>query len=95
MKINTCKPIPNSLEAYASLPEMTPEELDKLGLHRWETKPAVSIHWLYPLEWYDYIPDGLEIVSILGKVTEFEHGMTDKDDRGGAMAFGFIQDAVE
>ena len=57
--------------------------LRDLGLQKWDDDL-----WLYPAEWYDYIPEGYEIVDINGKTEQFCSGETDDDRRYGALAFG-------
>ena len=58
-------------------------ELEELGLRRWNDD-----QWLFPVEWYDHIPDGTLIEDINGKVEEFERGVTDDDRRFGVLPFG-------
>jgi len=83
--------IPKTQEEYAALPKMTPDNLKKIGCQVWDNENG-KIHWLYPYEWYDHIPNGTEIVDISGNVEQFERGVTDNDMRFGALAYGFVQD---
>lgn len=53
-------------------------------------KPG-EIHYLFPHEWYDIIPNGFEIVNIFGKKRRFKHGVTDDDKRFGCLCFGFVR----
>lgn len=64
--------------------------LKGLGLQKWEETPE-QIHWLFPYEWYDFIPEGMEIVDINGEREKFKRGTTDNDMRFGVLAYGFIQ----
>ena len=57
--------------------------LRDLGLQNWDDDL-----WLYPAEWYDYIPDGYEVIDINGNTECFRKGETDDDRRYGALAFG-------
>lgn len=59
--------------------------LRDLGLQNWDGKL-----WLFPAEWYDYIPDGYEIVSINNKTEKFIKGETDDDRRFGALPYGIL-----
>ena len=59
--------------------------LTDLGLQCWD-----KILWLFPAEWYDYIPEGYEVVDInLGKEL-FRRGETDDDRRFGCLAYGIL-----
>jgi hypothetical protein len=81
----TIKYIPKTIEEFDALKSMPDDKLRELGLQLWDTN-----HWLYPAEWYDFIPDGYEMVCISGEVEKFEKGVTDDDMRFGALAYGFI-----
>lgn len=82
------KPIqlyPNENESFFdALKSMPHETLIQIGLQLWEEG-----HYLYPAEWYDFIPDGYMVDSILGNQKPFKHGETDNDMRFGALSFGF------
>jgi hypothetical protein len=56
---------PKTVEEFNKLKEIPDELLLDIGLGRWE-KTGNKIHYLYPDEWYDFIPDGMEVVNILG-----------------------------
>lgn len=64
--------------------------LKALGLGIWK-RDETQIHWLFPKEWYDSIPNGLEIDFIDGEKGAFTKGETDGDYRFGCLAFGFVQ----
>jgi len=75
----------------------TPEELDglkkapddilvEIGMQRWD-----ETLWLFPHEWYDYIPSGYIVTDINGEDEPFMHGETDDDKRFGALPYGFIK----
>jgi hypothetical protein len=87
-------------DVQVSAPNLTPDEwnnLGKLSLARvrqmgfqvWDDD-AKGIHWLFPAEWYDYIPNGTKVVDINGNEEVFVRGETDNDMRFGALSFGFI-----
>jgi len=82
--------IPQSLEEYEALKFMTQESLEEIGCQKWEQNKEI-IHWLYPWEWYDYIPEGLKVIDICGCSEEFKKGFIDDDQRFGALPYGFIQ----
>jgi len=50
-----------------------------------------EIHYLFPGEWYDYIPNGLEVVGIFGERYKFIHGQSDNDIRFGCLPYGFVR----
>ena len=82
--------LPYTPEEYKALKNLEPTSLIKIGCQKWNEKEG-KIHWLYPHEWYDHIPNDTEVVSISGEVEKFKHGETDNDKRYGALAYGFIQ----
>lgn len=59
------------------------ETLVDLGLRCWKDDL-----WLFPVEWYDHIPDGTLVETIMGEVEGFEHGETDNDRRFGVLPYG-------
>jgi len=77
---------PETLEEFFSLRKAPEYVLEDLGLRQW-----ASGHWLYPAEWYDKIPEGLDLFSINGEEIRFERGVTDNDMRFGMLAYGFIR----
>ena len=81
---------PRTKDEFAALHTFSEETLKKLGLGVWD-KDDSGIHWLYPHEWYNYIPAGLIVTSISGEEEQFFPGQTDDDMRFGCLAYGFIQ----
>jgi len=65
----------------------------ELGLQVWE-KTSEYTHWLYPADWYDYLPDGLDILTVNNTEKVFKHGETSSDRRCGALGYGFIKRGV-
>ncbi|HDY66219.1 MAG TPA: hypothetical protein ENH85_00355 [Candidatus Scalindua sp.] len=82
--------LPNTPAEYEALKKMSEENLRKMGCQLWDNENGVK-HWLYPHEWYGYIPNGTEIINISGKKELFEQGKTDDDIRFGALSYGFLQ----
>ena len=77
---------------FDDLHNMTEDYLKSIGCQIWEIdKASKTIHWLYPAEWYDYIPENYLVTDICGRDKEFKHGVTDNDRRFGALSYGFIQ----
>ena len=84
-------PAPNmSIEDFRQLATKDEATLKAMGLGIWDRNDS-STHWLFPFEWYAYIPDGLEVVSIDGQTEVFKRGETDDDYRFGMLSFGFLQ----
>ena len=83
---------PTARQEYEALPQMTPENLKKVGCQIWDSEGGET-HWLYPAEWYEYIPIGFEVIDIMGKKKAFTRSTHGNDIRFGALSYGFIQRA--
>ena len=70
---------------FEELRKLDREARLKAGMRKWD-----ETLWLFPGEWYPYIPAGTEIVDIAGAVEKFVPGETDKDIRFGMLAYGFV-----
>jgi hypothetical protein len=81
---------PQSLEEFEAIKKMHPDNLKKIGCGVWDTSDGFT-HWLFPYEWYECIPNGMDVVSITGEPQQFERGVTCDDKRFGMLAYGFIQ----
>lgn len=75
---------------WEALPGLDSETLTNLGFQVWDVSDEKGIHWLFPVEWYDIIPEGYPIINIFEKAEVFKKGETPDDARYGALAFGFI-----
>ncbi len=64
--------------------------LRDLGLQCWDESL-----WLFPAEWYDYIPEGYEVVDINLKIEKFIKGETDDDRRYGTLAYGILAKSTD
>jgi len=47
---------------------------------------------LYPGEWFDYIPEGLEVIGLYGEKEKFEREKADDDIRFGCLSYGFLKE---
>lgn len=84
--------VPIPIIDFAKLPTLSAETLKAIGCQKWDGPDAKGdVLWLFPYEWYDHIPNGLEVVDISFEKEVFEHGKTDNDIRFGALAFGFMR----
>jgi hypothetical protein len=88
--------VPQSVDFsdWESLPTMSKETLQELGLGIWNADNEKT-HWLFPKEWYSIIPNGLMVTCIDGDQESFERGVTDDDYRFGMLSFGFVQEHVK
>jgi hypothetical protein len=84
-------------ETLEALPMMSPGELRELGLRPWnDPDDSESVFagkgtlWLLPGEWYQDLPDGLRLTSIMGLAEIFERGVTSDDIRFGCLAYGIL-----
>lgn len=79
--------VPATIEEFDALKKAPDNILKDIGMQQWDEKL-----WLYPAEWYDYIPDQYEVIKISGKKGKFKFGVTNDEMRYGALAFGFIKE---
>ena len=82
--------IPKTVREYDALTRLGKDELKSVGCSLWDDEGGF-LHWLYPAEWYDFIPDGYVMTDICGKEEKFKAGKTDNDQRFGCLAYGFKQ----
>lgn len=84
---------PESREAVNLLRTLPRDVLRSMGMRKFEDWDDKEV-WLFPAEWFDVIPEGIEIVTINGDVKEFR-----RDDFGpsggrrlGTLSFGVLVD---
>lgn len=77
----------NRKEWFDALKKLPHEILVRMGLGVWREK-----HYLYPGTWYNFIPEGYQVIDINGKEEKFYKGETDNDIRFGCLAYGFIKE---
>lgn len=82
--------VPNTEQEYDALCLMSDESLKKIGCQVWEDNRFWT-HWLYPVQWYEDIPDGYEVTTIAGQKEIFMLGKTSCDARNSALGYGFIK----
>lgn len=81
--------IPKGKDQFDALKEKAPDSiLIDIGMGKWTEKDGI-IHWLFPAEWYESIPEGYEIVVIDDTTERFKPGETDNDRRFGMLAYGW------
>ena len=69
---------------FDKLKGLSHETLKAVGMGVWE--PG---HYLYPAEWYDFIPEGYVVTDIFGEEKPFERGVTEYGKRYGVLPYGF------
>jgi len=74
---------PKTKEEFEKLKRAPDDILFDIGLRRWDENL-----WLFPGEWYNCIPDGLEVETILGTKETFKRGVSDDDIRFGCLPYG-------
>lgn len=75
-----------SIEWFMSLKKKSRAQLKELGMRPWNEDGL----WLFPGEWYNSIPDGIEVVDISYKRKKFKNGFSDDDIRFGCLPYGFV-----
>ena len=76
-------------DEWKYLSKMPLDRVRQLGCQVWNDTEK-GIHWLFPGEWYPYIPDWLDVLCIDGDIEKFQRGVTDDSIRFGALAYGFM-----
>jgi len=70
--------------------ELSADKLRQLGLQTWTAK-----HWLYPTEWFEHLPAGLDVLDIFGTWSKFDAELHSPDSRFGMLPYGFGEFEVE
>jgi len=68
-----------------TLPYLGDDVLEGLGLQPWDEERNI---WLFPVEWYEDIPEGFEIITITETVKEFDRDEDHKEARFGVLPYG-------
>jgi hypothetical protein len=76
--------------AFEKLKSMSKKELKELGCSAWDNPKDGRVTMLFPAEWYDEIPNGLDVVDIFGEAEKFQRGKSDKDQRMGFLPYGVM-----
>lgn len=93
--IDNPSPAPDSVELWEKLVSTDKESLLRLGFRPWDKNENGDILMLFPVEWYDYIPEGFPIVNI----TDFDNRTIERkpfkpedsrDQRLGLLSYGII-----
>ena len=82
------QPASNPAELFGVMSSLSKETLLQIGMRQWGEHGL----WLFPYQWYDHIPAGMELMCIDGSTEPFERGVTDDDMRFGVLAYGIVPD---
>ena len=69
--------------------EFTGPQLWDLGFKIWSGSDDGDL-WVIPIYMVNHIPKGMKLTNIFGGVEEFDPEETDKDNRFGCIAYGFV-----
>lgn len=76
---------------WDSLTRMDADELAQLGLCRYGDMDL----WLFPVEWFDWIPEGLMVTCIDGETLPFSRELLRERKRHGYLSFGIRNSKAE
>ena len=76
---------------FDDLKSASASALKQLGLKKWGENKL----WLFPKEWYKFIPKGYAVMDIFGDTENFSPGKTDDDSRFGCLAFGIVNNTAK
>lgn len=85
-------------ELFEILHTLEDEELKELGLQKWSEvknkEQQEEALWLFPHQWYDHIPEGMEVTTIVQEdsTEEFSKETHSDDIRFGALAYGITKE---
>jgi hypothetical protein len=84
---------PVDAKGFAALAELPEAALERLGLVKAINTGYSHVPnlWLFPKEWYDPIPHGVEVVDFDGKPRLWDKGSMSDDHRFGALAYGILR----
>lgn len=81
---------PTTVEEFELLRTFDFYTLIDMGCRIWTRTEWVTV-WLFPVEWYDYIPEGMSVITLGVDVKPFYKKDFPKDPRIGLLNFGFYQ----
>lgn len=84
------QPPPTTPEGWANLAVISRDELFAMGIGLWAETDDYT-HFLFPGEWFNFIPEGLPMVCINGQEETFSRVDSDNDTRYGCLAYGFLR----
>ena len=87
------------LEDWADLDQLDRIALLEMGFQTWNAEDDPENHalfegkqlLLFPVEWFDHIPDGTRVVTIMGHREVFERANAGEDSRFGCLAYGVLR----
>ena len=79
---------PRSVEDVEALKDAPPSFLEMQGMRRWKERED-GVVWLFPEEWRDVLPVGVEVVTIMDTRVQY-HPDNFRDIRFGCLACGIV-----
>lgn len=76
-------PAPATRDDFEALRDLDVDDLLDLGLRNWD-----GSLYLFPAEWYEHIPGGFEVRTILDETKRFDPNQMSDGRRFGALAYG-------
>ena len=65
--------------------------VDKIKIADESDKPLEKV-WLFPVEWYEHIPEGYIVTDLLQKTEKFQKETHESDSKFGCLAYGFVKE---
>lgn len=81
--------VPKEKRDFHLLRKMKQADLQKLGMQMWEIKNQKAL-FLFPVQWYDAIPDGFTVYDIFGEREKFNKQTHKKEQRFGCLPYGMM-----
>jgi len=84
--------VPTDRADIAALRVAPPEYLERVGMQIFRTYDDGSVLWLFPAHWYQHLPEGIEVHTILEEKETFSRDREElKGVRFGALSFGILR----
>lgn len=81
--------VPQNEEELNAVKAFSKEVLFEIGCREFHVDLDGFTLWLYPGEWFDYIPKNYEVDCISGETLKWDSKECDNDIRFGCLAYGF------
>lgn len=82
--------VPKTLDEFELLRSYDFKTLIDMGCRIWTRTEHATI-WLFPVEWYESLIEGMAIMTLGGETAGFDREEYPKDSRLGVLCFGFYQ----
>lgn len=78
----------STFEWFDTLKYQTTEKLYLMGLRPYNKINNKKQLWLFPKEWFDYIPENYEVTDIFNDKEKFNKRKFSKDSKNGVLSYG-------